>query len=153
MVACALNYNICYFRDIDLFDQWLCISALYIYHILMNREKGLETIIILALTLLVVYVKFDGTWAIYSALGLLGIAVISKKAVLIIGKAWFSFSHYLGVVMNQIIMFIIFYGVLVPLSFFQRLMGNNQLLKKNKSDSHFHQRNHLFIKKDIERPW
>ncbi|OYX28674.1 MAG: hypothetical protein B7Z06_00975 [Flavobacteriales bacterium 32-35-8] len=119
----------------------------------MNREKGLETIIILALVSLIVHLKFDVTWAIYSALGLLGISFISKKVTLIIGEAWFSFSHYLGLAMNQMIMFIIFYVVLIPLSFFQRFMGSNQLLKKNKSNSYFHQRNHLFTRKDIERPW
>lgn len=153
MVACTLNYNICCFRVIDLFNQWFCISAIYIYLILMNREKGLETIVILTLVSLIVYLKFDATWAIYIALGLLGVSVISKRAAIIIGKSWFSFSHYFGVVMNQIIMFLIFYGVLVPLSFFQRLMGSNQILKKNKSNSYFHHRNHLFAKKDIERPW
>lgn len=119
----------------------------------MNREKGLETVIILALASLIVYLKFDATRAIYLAIGLLGISFISKKLTIIIGKIWFSFSHYLGLVMNQIIMFIIFYVVLIPLSFFQRIMGSNQILKKNKSNSYFHQRNHLFTRKDIERPW
>lgn len=119
----------------------------------MDRQKGLETIIILTLVLLIVYLKFDVTWAVYIALCLLCISIISKKMTIIVGKSWFSFSYYLGVVMNQIIMFIIFYGVLLPLSFFQRLMGSNQLLEKNKSNSYFHHRNHLFTKKDIERPW
>ncbi len=50
-------------------------------------------------------------------------------------------------------MFIIFYLFLVPLSFFQRLAGSNQILKKRDSKSHFHQRNHLFTQKDIEKPW
>ncbi|PKQ45165.1 SxtJ family membrane protein [Confluentibacter flavum] len=119
----------------------------------MSREKGLETIIILALASLIVYLKFDTNWAIYLALGLLVLSFISKKITIIIAETWFSFAHYLGLVMNQIIMFIIFYMVLIPLSFFQRLMGSNQILKKNKSNSYFHKRNHLFTTKDIERPW
>ncbi len=119
----------------------------------MNREKGLETVIILALASLIIYLKFDAIWAIYLALGLLVISFISKKITITIAEAWFYFAHYLGLVMNQIIMFIIFYVVLTPLSFFQRLMGSNQILKKNKSNSYFRKRNHLFTRKDIERPW
>ncbi|MBU3821965.1 hypothetical protein KO566_07830 [Flavobacteriaceae bacterium XHP0103] len=119
----------------------------------MQREKALETIIVLALVLLVVHLKFDAIWAIYVSVGLLALSFISKKITLIIGKAWFSFSHYLGLVMNQIIMFVIFYVVLLPLSFFQRVLGNNQILKKPENNSYFHQRNHLYRKKDIEKPW
>lgn len=152
-MACTLDCNICYFRNIDIFNQRFCIGAIYIHIILMNREKGLETVIILALASLIVYLKFDAIWAIYLALGLLVISFISKKITIIIAEAWFSFAHYLGLIMNQIIMFVIFYMILIPLSFFQRLMGSNQILKKNKSNSYFHKRNHLFTSKDIERPW
>lgn len=119
----------------------------------MNREKGLETIIILVLASLIVYLKFDTIWAIYLSLGLLAISLISKEITIIVARGWFSFSHYFGIVMNQIIMFVIFYLVLIPLSFFQRLMGSNHIFRKNKNNSYFHKRNHLFIRKDIERPW
>jgi len=153
MVVGALNHHICGFWNIDIYNQWFCLGAIYIHIILMNREKALETIIVLALVLLIVHLQFHVSWAVYLAVGLLAIAVISKKITLFIGKLWFAFSHYLGLVMNQIIMFIIFYLFLLPLSFFQRLMGNNQILKKHKDNSYFHQRHHLFTKKDIERPW
>src|SRR5690606_79305 len=153
MVVGALNHHICGFWNIDIFNKWFCVGAIYIHIVLLHREKALATIIFLALVLLIVYLKFDAIWAVYLAVGLLAIALISKKITLFIGKLWFAFSHYLGLVMNQIIMFVIFYLFLVPLSFFQRLMGNNQILKKHKGDSYFHQCHHLFTKKDIERPW
>lgn len=153
MVVSTVNHHIYSFWGADIFNKWFCLGAIYIHIVLMNREKALETIIVLALVFLVVYLKFDTIWAIYVAVGLLALSFISKKITLVIGKVWFSFSHYLGLVMNQIIMFVIFYVVLLPLSFFQRLMGNNQILKKNKGNSYFHERNHLYTKKDIEKPW
>lgn len=119
----------------------------------MTREKGLETIIVLVLASIFIYWKFDVHWLIYLAFALLVIAVISKQLTEIIGKLWFLFSHYFGMLMNYIIMFLIFYIVLTPLSFFQRLANKNQILKRGVENTHFHTRNHIYNVKDIEKPW
>jgi len=153
MVAGAFNTNILNFWCTPIFNERFCIGSIHLYFILMNREKALETVIVLALVSLLAFFKFHLNWLIYVAIGLLVISFISKKLTIIIGKAWFSFSHYFGMVMNTIIMCIIFYFVLTPLSFFQRLTGKNQILRKEKGDSYFYKRNHLYSNKDIEKPW
>ena len=61
----------------------------------MNKEKDLETVIVLALASLIIYIKFDANWGIYLAMGFLALSIISKKAINILSKIWFSFSHYL----------------------------------------------------------
>ncbi|GAA4300502.1 SxtJ family membrane protein [Aestuariibaculum suncheonense] len=119
----------------------------------MSKEKGLESIIVLILVSLAVYIKFNITWFLYIAICLGVVALISKKLTVIIGEAWFSFSHYFGLVMNYIIMSFIFYLILTPLSFFQRLFGGNQILKKSSDSSYFYKRNHRFVEKDIDKPW
>lgn len=120
----------------------------------MTLEKGLETLIVLTLAALIAYFTFNVNWLLYLAIVFLVIAIVSKKLTILVGKVWFSFSHYLGLGMNYILMFLIFYLILTPLSFFQRVTGNNELLKKGSSnDSYFHQRNHWYVKKDIEKPW
>ena len=119
----------------------------------MNREKSLETIVVLALASIIASLWLHISWIIYVAIGLLVVSIISKKLTTFIGKVWLSFSNYLGVVMNYVLMFVIFYLFLVPLSFFQRLAGKNQILNKRNGNSHFHKRNHLYSKKDIENPW
>lgn len=119
----------------------------------MNWEKALETIIVLALAALIIFLVMDVNWLLYVSIALLVLSIISKKATILIGKVWLSFSYYLGVFMNSIIMFIIFFLFLVPISFFQRLFGKNQILKKETNNSHFVIRNHWYTKKDIEKPW
>ncbi|WNH13832.1 SxtJ family membrane protein [Thalassobellus suaedae] len=119
----------------------------------MNWEKSLETIIVLALASLIASFWFDISWFIYLSISFLIIALISRRLTTLIAKGWFSFSFYFGVVMNYIIMFIIFYVFLSPLSFFQRLFGRNQILKKEENNSHFIKRNHLYTDKDIKNPW
>ena len=119
----------------------------------MTREKGLETILVFVLITLFLKTTYNANWLIYVAFGLLAIGILSKRITIILGKAWFSFSHYFGAIMNYIIMFIIFFLVLTPLSFFQRLTGKNQILKKETSPTNFKERNHTFTKKDIDKPW
>ena len=153
MVAGAVNSDISPFRRVDIFHERLRIGAIYLFVFLMNREKALETIIVLALASILASLWFNVVWLIYLSLGFLAISLVSKRLTAVIGKGWFAFSYYLSVVMNYIIMFIIFYFFLFPFSFFQRLAGGNQILKKRKGESHFHQRRHLYSHKDIEKPW
>lgn len=119
----------------------------------MTRDKALETIIVLTLVSLIGYLRFNIKWLIYLPLILLVISILSRKVTCFIGEVWMSFSYYFGIVMNCIIMGILFYIVLTPLSFFQRLTGGNHILKKEKSNSYFHVREHYFNKNDIEKPW
>jgi hypothetical protein len=119
----------------------------------MNRGKALETIVVLSLASLIAYLKFDLNWLLYVSISLLLLSLVSKKFTIMVGKGWHSFSCFFGTIMNYIILFLIFYFFLIPLSFFQRLTGKNQILKKKSNETHFYHRNHLFTKKDIENPW
>lgn len=119
----------------------------------MTKEKGQETIIVLTLVCLIAFIKFNFSWLIYLGSGLLITGIISKKLTILIGKYWFMFSYYFGGIMNYFIMFFIFYLILTPLSFFQKLSGNNQILKKDNADTFFKIRNHYYTKDDIKRPW
>ncbi|MDT0687842.1 hypothetical protein [Autumnicola psychrophila] len=119
----------------------------------MKKEKAYETIIVLALVGLICFLVYGNIWLIYLSVAFLAIPLISIKAALIIVKIWFRFSDYLGFVMNYFIMFICFYIFLVPLSSLQKIFGKNQILQKEKGDSYFHKRNHLFTSKDIDKPW
>ena len=150
MVVDAINYHFFDFWSINLFYKWIGAGTFYLYFILMSREKALETIIVLALVSLIVSLWRDINWLIYVSIGFLVVALASKKLTNLIGKGWFGFSHYFGIVMNHIILFIIFFLFLFPLSQLQKLMGR----KQSKDDtSYFHKRNHRFTVKDVERPW
>lgn len=119
----------------------------------MNREKALETIIVLALALLMASVWFGVHWLIFLSMGFLGVTIVSKRLTVGIAKVWFVFSEYLATVMNYIIMFAIFYAILCPIAFFQRLFKKNQILKASNRDTYFVKRNNLYSKKDLENPW
>lgn len=119
----------------------------------MKKVKALETIIVLVLVALVFFIITREMWLIYLSMTLLVIPIVSVRATLFVGKTWFKFSDYLGLVMNYVVMFICFYFILIPLASLQKLFGGNQILKREDGDSYFHKRNHLFTYKDIRKPW
>ena len=119
----------------------------------MNREKAFETIIVLALASLIASLWLNVQWLVYLALAFLAIGMISKSAAMFIAKVWLGFSHYLGVVMNFVLMFIIFHLILIPLAGLQRLFGHNHIRKKTNGSSYFRPRNHRYTSKDIDNPW
>lgn len=154
MVVSAPNTDLHSGGITDIPDQQFCIGTFYLHLVLgMTIEKGLETIIVLALALLIAYLSFDAIWFLYGSLALLIMSILSKKVTIGIAKLWFSFSYYLGMVMNFVIMFLVFYLILTPLAFFQRLSGKNQIHKKHEGESYFYKRNHIYTAKDIEKPW
>lgn len=119
----------------------------------MKREKAFETIIVLAFVSLIISQWANITWLIYVAIGFLAIGIISKGLSMAIAKVWFGFSHYLGTIMNYVLMFVIFHLILIPLALLQRLFGKNQLRRKTDDHTFFQFRNHQFESKDIDNPW
>lgn len=71
-----------------------------------------------------------------------------------IHQLWMAFANILGWINSRIILFIIFFFILTPIAFFARLFGKISFVKSNKNKTTlFINRNHLFIKNDLENPW
>lgn len=153
MVAGAFDHYIFDFWHTHFYNQQFSFGSLYLYLILMNREKAFETIIVLALASLIASLWLNVGWLVYVAITFLGIGIVSKSASMAIAKVWLGFSHYLGMVMNFVLMFIIFHLILIPLALLQRLFGGNQIRRKTNGTTYFHLRNHRYSSKDIDNPW
>ena len=122
-----------------------------------TREKELETILVLCIFFVVLNVlghahhKFFLTISIL--LGLIG--MFSKFLTTKIVWAWLKFSELLGKVMSKVILSIVFFVFLFPISLLSKLFGNkdNLHLKKIEGPSHYFVRNHKFEPKDLENSW
>lgn len=69
---------------------------------------------------------------------------------------WFGLSFILGTVMSKVVLSIIFFVIVTPISLIRKLLGEDPLkLKswKQSGESAFHQRNITFTKKDVEKPF
>lgn len=84
-------------------------------------------------------------------LGLL--PLLSKRLARIITKAWQRLMAAIGFVNAHVLLTLIFFIVLVPISFLYRLLKKDPLQLKRGGDSYFQERNHQYEAKDLENPW
>jgi len=70
-----------------------------------------------------------------------------------IAKAWLKFGEAMSWVMSKIILTLLFYLFVFPISSLYRLFSKDLMMIKKRKDTYFKERNHLFEKKDIENPW
>ena len=132
-----------------------CPRAIYLHFILrtMTRNKVLETILVLVLALMVFYrITHNGYFfllaIIVGAIGLF-IPVLAEK----IHVAWMKLAELLGAVTSKIILTIIFFIVLVPVSFLFRAFGKNGVQKKPVNNSCFKERNFTYTAESLENVW
>lgn len=67
--------------------------------------------------------------------------------------AWFKLGHALGFVNSRIILSLVFYLILFPISIFYRLSAKNSLQRKPIEGSIFNDRNHTYTKDDLKNIW
>lgn len=131
-----------------------CTIYLYLILNLMNREKHLETILVLVLALGVFFWLTDKTYLLLAAgiLAFIGIFIpfLADK----IHWAWMKLAHLMGYVMSKVLLTLIYVVVLLPLSFLSRTFGNkNGIRLKPGAQSYFKDRNFTYTKENLENVW
>lgn len=121
----------------------------------MNKQpQPIETMAVLALAALVLYLWLNHIYLLYAAILLLLTGIFLKPVSEFIHRNWMQLAHVLGKINGVILLGILFFLVLTPLSWVYRLFNKDHLkLKKGESDSYLTQRNHTFTGKDLERMW
>jgi len=83
-----------------------------------------------------------------------GISIASNIASDLFEKIWFLISKILSYIIPNIILIIIFYFILTPLSILSRLFNSsNDFRLKNNSKTNFNSTNKVFDKKSFRRAW
>ena len=116
-----------------------------------NTDKTILTICT-GLVIIHFLTKYRYLIEISIIMGLLGI--FSKFSSLIIEKMWFKLAKMLGYVIPNILLSIIFYTFLFPLSLIQKIFGRKDLLKlKSPSESTYINHSTKFRKNSFENPF
>ena len=113
-----------------------------------------KTLLTISVGFLFIYLFFEFLWAFYASVSVSLIGVISEKISRLIEKVWFKFAEILGMIIPNIVLFIIFYVFLFPLAFLSKIFKKHTLinLKKN-SDTNFVEVKKRFKKEDIIKPF
>jgi len=120
----------------------------------MTREKALETVLTIAMGLLVLSFVFHTKWLVVGAI-LLGIVALASK--FLAGKIawlWLKLAEGLGFVMSRVLLAILFFVVLFPVALLSRIGAKDPLqLKKKAGGTYYADRNHRYEAKDLENIW
>lgn len=91
--------------------------------------------------------------ASYIGLGLIGLTLISGWLGKRIAWLWIKLSEVLGKVNGAVILSIIFYLFLFPISLLYRMVKKDKLGLKRKEGSYFHDRSYTYQASDFDNPW
>ena len=159
MVALAYHHRSASYWCFNCDWRWQCYGTFYLYTILetmnISREKSLESIIVIAGALLFIHFRYDVVELTYISFGLIVISIISKFATGVIAWLWFKFAEGLGYVMSKVILTVVFFVFLYPVSLLKKLFsGTDELkLKRMDTDSYFTTRDHKYLKEDLDKVW
>jgi hypothetical protein len=120
----------------------------------MNREKHLETILVLVFALGIFYwIKHSPSFLIAAGiLAFIGIFIpfLAEK----IHWGWMKLAVMMGFVMSKVLLTLVFVVFVLPLSFLSRSFRKNKTVRlKRGSRSYFTDRNFTYTKDSLENVW
>ncbi len=118
-----------------------------------THKNDLKSILVIVTGFLVLYFFTKNEWLFYIALSVALVSLITPLGQHAILWIWEKIAHVLGWINTRILLTIVFYGFLFPISLITRIKFRNLLQLKKQGKSIFEERNHLYTKEDLENPW
>jgi ABC-type microcin C transport system permease subunit YejE len=119
----------------------------------MKTDNSKTTILIISMGFLIIFLTMEWMWAAYVSLstGLIGIASpwLSTK----IEWAWMKLAKLLSLIIPNILLTLIFFLILFPISLLSKLFSNDPLMLSNKYKSYFKEVNREMDKGSFEKIW
>ena len=119
----------------------------------MKSQKATETILVLVLFQVVVFLLTRINGWLYGAICLGVLAMFIPALANKIHYAWMKLATALGFVMGRVLLTIIFFFVLVPLSLLSKLFSKNSIELKAKGRTTFKERNFTYTPESFENVW
>ena len=119
-----------------------------------TKVKTLEFFLLLTVFFILLFFLFKSPPMLYAGIVIALIGLVSGKVSYWIYLGWMKFSQFLAYIMTHLILSIVFFLVLFPISLFYRMANKDALkLKANKYPSLFDTRSKQFTASDIENMW
>ena len=119
----------------------------------MKTDSSKSTILIISMGFLILNLVFNWQWAIYVSLivGVIGVisTFLSKK----IEWVWMKLTQLLEYIIPNILLSIVFYLFLFPISLISKLSSKDPLMLSNKYKTYFIDVNKEVYKKSFEKIW
>lgn len=154
------NINTSTLRAIDCFWWQQCSSTIYLYTFLnivrMKKEKNnpIKTVLTIVVGLTIIYMITKLQWTIIAALTVGFTSLMSKQICRWVDFVWRKLAWILSLIIPNILLSIIYYFLLFPISLLAKLFGKKDpLCLKNEQTSMFVSVNKKFGKRSFEIIW
>lgn len=119
----------------------------------MEKDTSKSTILIISMGFLAMHLVFHWYWPAIAAL-IIGVAgVASSRLSRKIEWVWMKLAQLLSYIIPNILLSIVFFLFLFPLSLLSKLFTKDPLMLSNKYDSYFVDINKEMNKKSFEKMW
>jgi len=108
----------------------------------ISSNKSFGVVFFIFFFVVSIYPLFKGgdlrTWSLIISVIFLILGLLNSKILTPLNKLWFKFGILLGTIVSPIVMGIVFFIVVTPISLIMKILGKDILnLKKNKNRSYW----------------
>ncbi|WP_158856825.1 hypothetical protein [Lunatibacter salilacus] len=119
----------------------------------MKKNTSKTTMLVISMGFLILYLIFSWQWTVIVSLVVGLIGIVSNSFSNKIEWAWMKLAHILSYIIPSVLLGIIFYLILFPLSLLSKVFTKDPLMLSNKFSSYFVNVEKAFDKKDMEKIW
>jgi hypothetical protein len=116
-------------------------------------DTSKSTILVICVGFIVVYLAFHWKWAIYTSLAIGVLAIASTFLSQKIEWAWNKLSLILGYIVPNILLSLIFFLFLLPVSLIAKIFNKDTLMRSKKYNTYFIDVNKAMDKSSFEKTW
>jgi hypothetical protein len=119
----------------------------------MNKDSSRTTILVISTGFLILHMLFNWEWAIFVTLAVSVAGLISLWVSKKIEWLWMKLAQVLGLIVPNILLSLIFFLILLPISMIYRLIHKDPLKLAGGSATNFTNSNKKPDKKSFEMTW
>ena len=119
----------------------------------MKPDTSKSTVLVICMGFLALYLGFHWKWAIYTSLGVGVLAIASSFLSRKIEWGWNKLSKILGYIVPNILLSIVFFVFLFPISLISKLFHKDTLMLSRKYKTYYIEVNKEMDKASFEKTW
>jgi len=119
----------------------------------MKKDTASSTMLVISTGFLVLHLVLSWTWAVYVSLAIGIIGIVSSYLSSKIEWVWAKLSKLLGYIVPNILLGIVYYLFLFPISIVSRIFTKDPLMLSNKYDSYFVDVKNKVTRSSFEKTW
>jgi len=119
----------------------------------MKNNSGYSTIVVLMTALVILFLIYHLKIYLFTAISLASLCILFPSVAVFIHQLWMKFGSILGSVTNKVLLTLIFFLVLLPISYLARSLKKISLLLQRRETTYYQERDHEFAKQDLEKMW